>query len=412
MANRRREMLGQWAPWRWPRRAWQCLTAGTWKLALCRVLAVVAAIGLGGLLFVTAGLMPIAASAGHWPITRVFLQFTMRRSVATHTIGIAVPALDDPAMVLKGAGHYASGCLPCHGAPGQPRALIVKQMVPEPPYLPPVVAELAPDELFWIVKHGIKYTAMPAWVAQQRDDEVWAMVAFLQRLPTLSAAQFRQLADGEQAARLAGSRAGSRLTTLLAPPSPALANCARCHGLDGMGRGNGAFPRLAGQSETYLLSSLHAYARGERHSGVMQPVAAGLGASEMQTLARYYATLGSADTTAPADHGQDVAAIARGAKLAREGVAARRIPACVACHGPDPTPRNPMYPQLAGQYADYLELQLTLFKDGDRGGTDYAPIMDIVADALDEGDIRDLALYYSSLPARPAGIKKRPEPRR
>src|SRR5690606_19116170 len=100
-------------------------------------------------------------------------------------------------------GHYASGCLPCHGAPGQPRALIVKQMVPEPPYLPPAIAELAPDELFWIVKHGIKYTAMPAWVAQQRDDEVWAMVAFLQRLPALSAAQFRQLAAGEQAARLA-----------------------------------------------------------------------------------------------------------------------------------------------------------------------------------------------------------------
>ncbi len=402
MARRWRDAMAQLAPWLLLQRAWHCLTAGSWKLALCRVVVVIAAIGIGGLLFVAAGLMPIAASAGHWPITQVFLNFTMHRSVRTNTLGLTAPPLDDPGMVMKGAGHYATGCLPCHGAPGRPRPLIVKQMVPEPPVLSPLIADLAPEELFWVVKHGIKYTAMPGWVAQQRDDEVWAMVAFLQRLPELEPAQFRQLAYGDSDA-LAGA-AGAPLTALdrsalaVSDPRSALANCARCHGDDGDGRGDGVAPRLAGQSEAYLLASLQAFSRGERHSGIMQPVAAGLGEHEMRALAQYYAIQDSIDSTPPGDAIDDAAAIARGAALAAQGVAERRIPACVECHGPNPAARNPMYPQLAGQYADYLELQLTLFKEGDRGGSDYAPIMEIVADSLDEGDIRDLALYYASLP--------------
>ena len=384
-----------WSPWRWLRRAWQCLTAGSWRLALCRVLVVVAAFGLGGVLFVAAGLMPIAASAGHWPITRVFLKFTMRSAVRTQTLGMDVPPLDEPVLVLKGAGHYATGCLPCHGAPGQPRSLIVQQMVPEPPYLPPVIPELAPEELFWVVKHGIKYTAMPAWVAQQRDDEVWAMVAFLRRLPELNAAQFRQLAYGERAAQFDPARIDPIMPV---PQPPILANCVRCHGRDGSGRGLGAFPRLAGQSEAYLLASLQAFARGERHSGVMQPVAAGLSEHSMRALARHYATLGSGDlrTDEPASE-DDAAAVARGAWLAHDGDAERRIPSCAACHGPGSVARNPPYPQLAGQHADYLALQLTLFKHDRRGGTDYAPIMTAIGSRLEERDIRDLSLYYAAL---------------
>jgi hypothetical protein len=54
-----------------------------------------------------------------------------------------------------------------------------------------------PEQLFSIVKHGIKFTGMPAWPVQQRDDEVWAMVAFLRRLPDLDAAGYRRLAYGE-----------------------------------------------------------------------------------------------------------------------------------------------------------------------------------------------------------------------
>ncbi len=369
------------------RRAWRCVAGDGWRQAVCRALVVVALLGIGGLAFVAAGLMPIAASEGHWAVTRAFLQFTMRSSVRTRTLGMEVPPLDDPGLVLKGAGHYASSCLPCHGAPGEPRALLVRGMTPEPPYLPEGFGTLRDAELFWIVRHGIKYTAMPAWPALQREDEVWAMVAFLRALPQLDVEEFRALAYGD---------ADERHAALLGRPmQAALADCQRCHGADGMGRGNGAIPRLAGLDEAYLLASLAAFARGDRHSGIMQPVAAGLDSAQMRELARHFSSI---EGEAPAARCNAPDAFARGARLAAEGDPARKIPACAACHGPGPGARNSLYPDLAGQHADYLALQLALFRSDRRGGTAYAGLMRAAADRLEDGDIRDLATYYAALP--------------
>lgn len=358
------------------------------------VALVLAALLAAGALFVTAGLAPIAADAGHWPVTRALLEFAMTRSVERHAISLRAPPLDDPALALKGAGHYATGCLQCHGAPGVPRAALVRRMLPQPPLLPGKLQGKSPEELFWIVKHGIKYTAMPAWVAPGRDDEVWAMVAFLERFPELTPAQFRQMAYGELAEQGGNGRADA-----LAPlqRSSVLDDCTRCHGSAGTGRGNAAFPGLAGQGEAYLLASLEAFARGERHSGIMQPIAEALDARELRALARHFSSLAPAglEGAAPAD----AAARARGERLAMHGDGARRIPACAACHGPGKAARNPLYPELSGQYAGYLALQMRLFRDGGRGGTRYAPVMQRAVADLAERDIRDLALYYATLPA-------------
>src|SRR3989337_1213280 len=106
----------------------------------------------------------------------------MRKSVETHSSDIEVPPLDDPALARRGAGHYAASCAPCHGAPGVARSAVTKAMTPPPPYLPEQVPAWQDAELFWIVRHGVKFTGMPAWPALQRSDEVWAMVAFLRRL--------------------------------------------------------------------------------------------------------------------------------------------------------------------------------------------------------------------------------------
>ena len=89
------------------------------------------------------------------------------------------------------------GCRPCHGSPGRQAPRIALAMTPHPPYLPPAIAGWAPDELYYIVKHGVKFTAMPAWPAGRRDDEVWAMVAFLRALPRMDARSYRALAFGE-----------------------------------------------------------------------------------------------------------------------------------------------------------------------------------------------------------------------
>jgi cytochrome c553 len=359
---------------------------------------------VGGFLGAASGVVPIKASSGHFAITEWFLQFSKRRSLATHTLGLELPSLDDRALVLKGAGHYETGCRPCHGSPELRHPRVARAMTPPPPYLPPQIAKWEPEELFYIVKHGIKFTGMPAWPAQQRDDEVHAMVAFLLAFPALDAGAYRQLVFGAQAPRTSVAPLPD-LRGAPDPPRAVLASCARCHGVDGNGRGIGAFPKLSGQRREYLHSALQAYARDERHSGIMQPIAAALSAGEMAELAEYYAGLPGLSAN---EDGASVAAAAeveRGREIATHGIPGQRVPSCMDCHGPAPRRKNPHYPRLAGQYAEYLVLQLQLFDQRQRGGSRYAHLMHKVAPRLGAQQMRDVAAYYASLRASsdPAG---------
>jgi cytochrome c553 len=354
--------------------------------------AFMALMTLGGFLVAASGIIPIKASSGHWAITRWFLQFSKQRSVATHTLGMESPSLHDWGLVLKGAGTYETNCRACHGSPSIPYPMVAQHMTPQPPHLPLTIRNWEADELFYIVKHGIKFTGMPAWPARQRDDEVWAMVAFLQKFPNLKDEEYRRLVSGGlvvggEAMSIGASGESESL------PSAVVTNCARCHGVDGLGRGFGAFPRLAGQQARYLDHSLQAYAKGERHSGIMGPIAGALSTAEIGELARYYSGLPKTSSSQTASDA--ASAIERGRVIAEQGIPAQRVPACVACHGPSDITRNPVYPTLAGQYVDYLVLQLELFKNEHRGGTAHAHLMRTAAMRLTAEQIRSVAHYYA-----------------
>jgi cytochrome c553 len=377
--------------------------AKRWALKIAVLLAL---LGVMGFLVAASGIVPIKASSGHWAITEWFLTFAKERSVDTHTLALRAPSLDEPGLVMKGAAHYETGCRPCHGSPDLRNLPIARQMTPPPPYLPDTVSKWEPEELFYMVKHGIKFTGMPAWPSRHRDDEVWAMVAFLRDFPELDAEKYRQLANGEAAA----NGEVVPLRGLLLPQNgrgdmkAITISCGRCHGADGLGRGTGAFPKLAGQRPTYLAASLEAFASGERHSGIMAPVAAGLSPEQIRALAHYYAGLKGP----PPAPNEESPAVVRGKAIAERGIPKQDVPACAACHGPSATPRNPMYPVLAGQHADYLALQLTLFKQEHRGGTAYAHLMRQVGPRLSAEQINDVARYYASLTptlALPSGSK-------
>lgn len=360
------------------------------KRRLVELGALLLVLGFLGLLLVASGIVPIKASSGHWSITRAVLTFAMRRSVETRSIGTRVPDLGDASLVLRGAGHYDRGCQPCHGAPGERASLITDQLTPRPPYLPDVVPLWEPAELFQIVRHGIKMTGMPAWPAIDRQDEVWAMVAFLVRLPAMDPVEYRRLTWGElpdTAESLGLERTGG-------PPRQLVETCGQCHGRHGLGRGAGAFPRIAGQSPTYLAAALAAYADGARSSGIMQPVAAALDQETLMALALHY---GQATVAVPGAAG-DAALLQRGERIAREGIPRRKIPSCVHCHGPGDPPRNPYYPALAGQYGEYLALQLRLFREEGRGGSEYAHIMREVVHSLEPDEAEAVAAWYASLP--------------
>jgi mono/diheme cytochrome c family protein len=128
------------------------------------------------------GFLNVGASSGHWKITDWFLHFAMRSSVRTYALAVDVPAELPREAAQPAAGHFARGCAICHGAPGEPRSPAALRMLPQPPDLADVVGEWNNAQLFRIVKHGVRFTGMPAWPMQDRDDEVWAMVAFLREL--------------------------------------------------------------------------------------------------------------------------------------------------------------------------------------------------------------------------------------
>jgi mono/diheme cytochrome c family protein len=157
-------------------------------------LAVVMALTvIGGFAFIYSGFCDVAASEPHWSITRWVLETARTRSIQVHAADIQVPrGLGDPAQLLIGAEHFAAHCAVCHGAPGVSQDEIGEGLNPQPPNLVHSSEHYTPSELFWIVKHGIKMTGMPAW-GDHSDDELWAMVAFIEKLPGMSDQEYAKL---------------------------------------------------------------------------------------------------------------------------------------------------------------------------------------------------------------------------
>jgi len=349
--------------------------------------AIAFGLAVGGLLFAASGVMPLRASSGHWAITEWFLHFSMRRSIKTHALGISPPPLDDDSLAARGAAHFDLGCRPCHGSPAAERPAVARAMLPPPPELAPRIQHWTASDLFYIVKHGLKFTGMPAWPVQARDDEVWAVVAFLRRLPEMSAHEYVALARGSRDTALQFDAAAETVPELIQE------SCARCHGIDGLGRDGGGFPRLAGQRIEYMTRALSAYADKRRHSGVMASVVTGLTAEAIDETAAYYASLPS---PAPVDDPQASDAVARGRRIATGGVPERDIPACIECHGPGAIAKHPAYPTLAAQYPEYLALQLRLLQTRSRGGSEFVPLMHEFVDRLTDDDMRDVSAFFAA----------------
>jgi cytochrome c553 len=170
--------------------------------------------------------------------------------------------------------------------------------------------------------------------------------------------------------------------------------CVQCHGLDGVGDSSGAFPRLSGQSAWYLYKTLQDYAAGLRPSDIMRPIAQTLTDQQKQDVAAHYASVKNAPYTHKPDY--DVQTIQIGGAIAAIGVPAQGVPACNGCHGADGTGAPPLYPSLAGQYEAYTRHQLILWKQGQRSG-DPMRIMELIAKAMTDEQIRSVSRYYASV---------------
>ena len=169
------------------------------RSVIATVAAVVVLFALAGAVLVYSGAYYVGADQPHWSLTSWLINEARDRSIRAHASGIAVPAgLDDPARIMAGVTHYAEHCVVCHGAPGVERGDLAEGLYPRPPNLADAARVYRPGELFWIVKHGIRMTGMPAW-GDHGDDELWAMVALIGKLPGMTKQDYAKLVAGSRA---------------------------------------------------------------------------------------------------------------------------------------------------------------------------------------------------------------------
>ncbi len=132
------------------------------------------------------GRYDIAASSPHTALEQWLFSTTMRNAVirgAERSVPERPRDLTSAVRVARGARSFDDHCHRCHGAPGAEPDEMGKGLTPQAPDLARAAERWTPEQLFWIVSHGIKMTGMPAWGRSHQPDGIWDHVAFVERLP-------------------------------------------------------------------------------------------------------------------------------------------------------------------------------------------------------------------------------------
>ena len=146
--------------------------------------------GFAGI-FIYIGGYNIAADAPHWNWVYNTLDSVRENSIAARSRNIKAPAdLNDPKRIAAGAGLYNEMCTGCHLGPGLEKSEMSQGLYPPAPELARGINH-TPGQMFWIIKHGVKLSAMPAWGKTHDDQLIWDMVALLRQLPKMSPEQYK-----------------------------------------------------------------------------------------------------------------------------------------------------------------------------------------------------------------------------
>jgi cytochrome c553 len=198
---------------------------------------------------------------------------------------------------------------------------------------------------------------------------------------------------------------------LAAPPGDPVAGrekadterCLECHGTAGEGQGfsngtDGKFAKLGGQYPAYIVKQIQDFRSGKRKHEFMKMMATGISDADLADIAAYFATLPALAGTpraAPAA-AQDAAAHPVARQLYAQGDPARKLPACVTCHGDAGKGGAGVAPVIGGQGQRYLEQQLQDWRNGSRNNSDGG-VMNQLAAPLTDAEIESLARYVSEM---------------
>lgn len=157
-------------------------------------LLLAAIVGMAGAAWVVwRGLYDVSAMSAHTQPVYRLLEVAMHRSVMVRAADIEVPELGREPRILRGAACFRDWCVQCHGAPGVAPSPVGMSLQPLPGSLVDAARRWHPREMYWITRHGIKMSGMPAWEFRLSDEDIWAITAFLTRLPALTPRQYENM---------------------------------------------------------------------------------------------------------------------------------------------------------------------------------------------------------------------------
>ncbi len=295
------------------------------------------------------------------------------------------PDAADPATVAAGEALFGRYCGVCHG-----EAAVGGGVVPDLRASP----FIAVDAWYSIVLDGaLKEGGMAPFGSVLDRDQASAIRAYIvhraNQDEALPAKTPHQPDPNHGAVIMAQGTASGALA------------CAQCHAFTGASDASGAFPRLAGQSASYLSEQLRDFSSGVRANAIMSPIATALSPDDIDDVAAYFA---KAETPFPLLASADPDLVKKGEALAEAGDFAKGIPGCGACHGVHGVGEMPTVPYLAGQYAQYTAFELQMWQSGLRRNSPEA--MALFAKKLDDQQIAAVAAYFqqvrSSAPAAAA----------
>ena len=160
---------------------------------LATIGALAVAVAVVAVVFFCGGFYSVAGTSEEPAIVKWALIQVRTASISRHANDAPPATFGDPANVQAGAQEFAEhGCTNCHGGPGVNWAKFSEGLHPDPPDLKDVVNDRTPAQLFWVIKNGINMTGMPSFaLAGAKDEDLWKIVAFLKKLPTVSEADFK-----------------------------------------------------------------------------------------------------------------------------------------------------------------------------------------------------------------------------
>ena len=146
-----------------------------------------------GLIVLFSGVYNVSATSPHSGIVASLLDAAMGSSVEAHAEGIQAPANFEKIDPNTGVEHYRGMCEMCHGGPGIKPSEIGQGLYPPPPNLQESAGDWTPAQLYWIIKNGVKDTGMPAFGPTHSDEKLWAITAFVKKLPKMTPQQYQTM---------------------------------------------------------------------------------------------------------------------------------------------------------------------------------------------------------------------------